>query len=126
MSIKLGAAIYSILLSSSILTGYTSNKVYPLIIPENTQLPCVVYERNGDFEYTRDGVGVATSVIDITILSEDYTECINITQAVYDVLQLYKGIVSGINILDTRLIGLSETYAENAYIQKLTFSIKSI
>lgn len=123
MSIKIGAAVYSILSSNATITGYIGNKIFPLVIPENTLLPCIVYERNSDVEYTRDGAGISTSVIDITCLSEDYTECINIAQAVYDIMNCYKGIVSGISIVDTRLSGLAETFAENAYIQKLTFTM---
>lgn len=123
--ITLGKAIYTILSGSTAVRSYVNTKIYPIIIPENTVLPCIVYERNSNVDYSRDGADLFTSVVDITILSNNYTEVINITSAVYTALNSYKGTVSGINIIDTRLNDIVETYAEESYIQKLTFTIRS-
>lgn len=126
MSITIGKSIFSILSGNTEVNNYVGIKIYPLVIPELTLLPCIVYERTSDIEYTRDGAGVSTSIVDVTILSENYEETINISVAVYNLLNNYKGISEGINIIDIRLSGISETYAENSYIQRLTFSVKSI
>jgi len=126
MSIVIGKAIYSLLTSSaSTVSTYVNRKVYPLVIPENTALPVIVYERNSDIEYTRDGAGISSSAVDVTVLSEDYKESVDIAQAVHNTLDMYSGSVSGNNIINIRLVTVNETYAENAYIQKLTYEIKS-
>jgi hypothetical protein len=120
--IEIGKSIFAILSGNTIVKNYVVAKIYPLVIPEFTLLPCIVYERQSDLEYTRDGGATSTSVIDVTVLSEDYTETINISVAVYNALNNYKGIAAGINIKDIRLTSCSETYAESAFIQRLTFS----
>lgn len=125
MAVKLGKALYIILSGNTVVYNYVGTKIYPLVIPENTTLPCIVYERSADIEYTKDGAGVSTSGIDVTILSEDYSETIDISQAVYDVLNDYSGVVLGITIINCRCSGIYESYSENAFIQKLTFTIKS-
>ncbi|MZQ50430.1 MAG: hypothetical protein GT598_15640 [Bacteroidales bacterium] len=125
--IGIGKVIYNLLTATGT-TIYTivGKKVYPLIIPENTQLPCIVYERNGNYEYSRDGQAIATTVVDITVLSEDYSQTINIAEGVFNILNMYSGENSTIHVYNTRLISVQETYAENAFIQKLTFEVKSI
>lgn len=126
MVIQIGKAIYSILMANSTVTGYTGTKIYPLVIPENTTLPCVVYERLGNVEYTRDGIGMSSSLVDLTILSEDYAETVAMSQAIYNALNMYAGTVGDIKILNIQLQSVNEVYAENAFIQKLTFTCKSI
>ena len=124
--IKLGKVIYTILSGNTTVRNYVSLNIFPIVIPENTELPCVVYERNSDFENTKDsGYGIQNDSVDITILSENYTECIDITQAIYDCLSDYKGTILGIGIVDIKCTNVSETFAENCYIQKLTFNVKS-
>lgn len=123
--ITLGKSIYSILSNNSTITGYTGTNIFPLVIPEGKTLPCIVYERNSDIEYTKDRTGVYVTLVDITILSEDYTECINITEAVFNALENYSGSVQGIDIVDIRLESVNEVFQENAYIQKLSFRVRS-
>jgi len=123
--ITLGKSIYSILSNNSTITGYTGTNIFPLVIPEGKTLPCIVYERNSDLEHTKDRTGVYSSLVDITILSEEYTECINITEAVFNALENYTGSVQGIDIIDIRLDSVNETFQESAYIQKLAFRVRS-
>jgi hypothetical protein len=125
--IALGKVIYNLLTATgTTIQSLVGKKVYPLVISENTQLPCIVYERNGDYEYSRDGQAIATTVVDITILSEDYSETINIAEGVFNILNMYSGDNGSIHIFNIRLISVQETYAENVFIQKLTFEVKSI
>ncbi len=125
--IALGKVIYSLLTTTgTTIYSTVGKKVYPLVIPEGTQLPCIVYERNGDYEYSRDGQGIATTAVDITVLSEDYSETIDIAEGVFNILNMYSGDNNSIHIFNINLTSVQETYAENAFIQKLTFEVKSI
>lgn len=123
--INLGAALYTILTGNTAVMNIVGNKIYPIVIPENTLLPCIVYERSSTVEYSRDGAIYFDNSVDITILSTNYTEVINISTAVYNALNMYFGQVQGINISDSRLSQIDETYANEAFIQKLTFTMKS-
>lgn len=123
--INIGKAIYSIITGTTAITAIISNKVFPIVIPENTALPVVVYERNSSVEYTRDGISIYNIDVDITILSEKYSESITIGELIVKAFDNYKGSIQGINIVDCHIIAISETYTEGAYIQKITISIKS-
>lgn len=123
--INIGKAIYSIVTGSTGITSIIGNKIFPIVIPEKTDLPVIVYERNCSTEYTRDGIAVYSTNIDFTILSSDYTETITIGEELIKVFNNYSGSVNGINIINTRVESINETFAENTYIQKLTLLIKS-
>ena len=124
--ISVGRAIYYILSNNTAVKNLIGTKIYPLVLPELTPLPAIVYERNSDLEYSLDGAGISTSAVDITILSENYSNTMAISEAVYTALQWYKGTADTINIINIRLLNVQETYQENAFIQKLLFQIKSI
>lgn len=124
--IQLGKAIYSILSNNSAIAGYVGTKIFPVIIPQETTLPIIVYERSGNANYTRDGISTNDSNLDITILSSKYTESVDIAQSVLTALNNYHGTVQGINVIDIRLTSVSETYQDEAYIQKLSFEVKSV
>lgn len=120
--ITIGKKIYSILSNDSVVTGLVGAKIYPLIIPENGTLPCIVYERSYDNKYTKDGLAVSDSLINLTILSENYKTTIDISEAVFDALNMFNDET----IMSVILSSGSETYAEGAFIQNLTFGVKSI
>ena len=124
--IQIGKCIYTLLSGDTTVHGYVGLKIYPLVIPEAQTLPCIVYERHGDGEITKDHMGIKNTIVEITILSEDYTESINIAQAVEDRLGFYQGTVNGVNIVDIRLFNVNESFSENAFIQKIDFIVKSI
>jgi hypothetical protein len=126
MSIQIGKSIYSLLSNDSIVKGFVNDKIYPIDAPENTLAPFIVYERSSDVEFSRDGVGISNSQIDIYIVSETYEGVMDITLAVYRLLNLYNGEVAGNRIIDMRLINVDETSTLNSYVQKLTFTCKSV
>ena len=124
--INIGKAIYTLLSSNTSLTNIVSaNKIQPLVLAENTILPAIVYERNFTTEGNKDSY-TSTNTIDITTLSNYYDESINIALLIEDILSGYEGTASGINIINSRLIAGDETIVEDVFLQKLTFSIKSI
>jgi hypothetical protein len=123
--ISLGKAIYTILSGSTTVNNYVSNKIFPIIAPENTSLPMIIFERSSNLDYSKDGINKYTNNVDIYVLSSGYTDSINISEAVHVALNSYKGNVKGINIIDSRLIDVAEVYQDNYIVQKLTFQIKS-
>ncbi len=126
--ITTGKAIYSILSANTgvkTLVGKDKDnnyKIYPLIIPEGTVLPCIVYERSFVNQGTKEGTGMSDSTINITILAKSYKETIDLSEAVATALIGYRGG----SIRSLILTSGAETYAEGAFIQALTFSIKSV
>jgi hypothetical protein len=130
MSIMIGKAIYQLLSNNTEVKNYVGDKIYPLQIPENKEnpvtLPAMVYSRSSDVEYTRDGAGLTSSGIDITVIAKNYEETIDISQAVINVLDMYEGNIAGVKIFNIKMINIIEDSNENAFFQKLTFQTKSI
>ena len=118
--IKTGKIIYSLLSSNTGLTQTVGSNIYPLILSESTPLPAVLYERSYSNEYNRDSY-ISTSTFDITILSENYSESINIAEEINETLNLY----SDSQIITIRNTTGTETYNEGVYIQKLTYEVIS-
>ena len=119
--ITIGKSIYSILSNDSEVNSLVGNRIYPLILPENTALPCVVYERTFLNSYTKDYRVFSDNTVSLTILSEDYATSIDIAGAVDNALKNYQDAI----IKSVKQTGGSEVYVEGAYIQKLDFEIRA-
>ena len=108
--IDFGKTIYSILSGNTGVTTYTQS-IYPLVIPENTVLPAIVYKRSYDNEYSKDYYAGSTVAIELSVLSETYNQGVDIADAV-------KLVFDSNNI---KLISGNEQYLEGAYLQSLQF-----
>jgi hypothetical protein len=124
-AITIGTAIFNILSNDSGVQAITKN-IYPLILPENTTLPAIIYERKANIEYSRDGAGINTSTIDITAIATDYIDSVNMAQAIYNALNMYTNQNNGNSIFNIRLESMEESFYEMAFLQKMTFTCKSI
>ena len=111
--IDFGKTIYSLLSTSTGVTGYTQ-AIYPLVIPENTNLPAIVYKRSYDNEYSKDYRVGSTINLELTILSDTYNQGVDIADAVKLIFDENK----------IRLISGDEQYMEGAYIQSLQFEAR--
>lgn len=123
--INISKAIYYLLANSSV-TGYTGTRIYPIVMPENTPFPMVVYERRTNPEYSKDDAVLKLTTGIITVISDDYTESINLANAVNTALENYNGVVSGIDVKDIMLDSVDEIFANGAYMQKLVYNILSV
>ena len=123
--IKIGEVIYLILSGSTSLDTLIKGNIYPLHIPEKTKLPIIVYERRSNPNYSKDGNSLYSTIVDITILSNSYKNCIDICTMVDSILNNYKGVVNDIDIKLIKLVGVDELYIEETFIQKLSYEIKS-
>jgi len=123
--IKIGQAVYYLLTGDTSVSSYVGTKIFPLVIPENTETPVIVYERRGDPEYNKDSVAMYNTLVYITIISDKYTEAINITQAVSDRLENYNGVLFGMNIRDVEVTNVQEVYTEDKYVQEISFNFFS-
>lgn len=123
--INISKAIYYLLANSSV-TGYTGTRIYPIVMPENTPYPMVVYERRTNPEYSKDDAVLKLTTGIITVISDDYTESIDLANAVNSALENYNGVVSGIDVKDIMLESVDEIYVNGAYMQKLVYNILSV
>ena len=125
MSLQIGKAIYEMLHSDTAIMAKLQDKIFPLISEHNTTFPFIVYKRTGIVPaYTKDRYTANESVtIDIIIASDKYNETIEIADLVRLSLEGKKGLYSGIQIEDVRLLSADEDFIEDTYIQTITFNI---
>lgn len=105
-----GKAIYDLLKAHTPLTALVSTKIYPIVLPEDVQFPCVVYQRSFSNQNTKDGLANSDSTITLTILSKQYKEGIDIATACFNAL---KG--------EALLNNGDEDYSNGIYAQVLVF-----
>lgn len=122
----IGKAIYNILKNNSAVHNLIGDKIFPYAIEENTQLPVAVYRVPVITpEYTKDGVVEEENKVEILALSNSYANCLDIGAAIRSALEYKKGTVENINIVQSRVDSIEETYdfEGNVYMNKFNFSI---
>jgi len=120
--ITTGKVIYTVLSTNAAVVALVGTKIFPLVIPEKTTLPCIVYERSFANDNTKDGLVGSDSTINLTVISTDYSNSIAICEAIHAAL---KGYTSA-NIRRVQLSNGAETYLEGAYVQNLSYTVKGV
>lgn len=107
--------------------GAQQSKIFPLIAKEGTPYPLVVYTREGiTTKYTKPTYPMGgwdnTVSISYRIYSDKYDEALEIANLIRNILEgkSYKDQNIVINHVD--LISCYEAFAEDAFVQTLTFS----
>lgn len=94
------------------------NKIYPLVSELDTTLPFIVYKKTSIIpKYIKHNITEEEIHIEITIVSDNYKQSVDLAQKIKDELQ-YK-ILEDVSIYFT---GNYESY-NDAYIQTLTFKL---
>lgn len=123
---KTGAKIYSILSQNEEVTGYLGTKIYPLILPQETKLPALVFKRSFDKENSKDRLGLTNVTVEITVLDTDYSRSINICHAVHAALMGS----SDIDIKAIRLVSGDEAVIDDSkgdtYLQMMVYDLKVV
>ena len=126
-SLLVGKYIYKLLSEDEVLaTKVTPKKIFPLIANADTTYPFIVYARTGlVVEYCKSGL--VENKIDFQILSvaENYVESLEVANQIRKVLELIKYKDEEISIRECKLSSVSEEYSEDAFIQRLNFTIKT-
>lgn len=120
--IQIGKIIFNTLKNKA---GLVGEKIYPIVAPEATPLPFVVYERlSGDSVYSKDGLAYDEPVVTFYILSSTYEDAVNKAQIVRDTFELKEVTYSGMTINGGVLDGISEEWNGETYIQKIVMRMK--
>lgn len=125
--IELGAVVYSLLSSNETLQEKIGTKIFPLIIPYGTVAPAIFYERNGNGESNKDSGGLFDSTVDITIISNTYSEGIDIAKCINSILDGYRGRVLDVNVRKITFENIYERYSEanDMCVQRLSYNFKT-
>jgi hypothetical protein len=121
-------ALNYLLKADSTLTALVGSSIYPIVMPEGTEAPCVVYFRDSLTPiYDKGSDVVDEEEVSVLCFSKDYPEAVEIIAAVRAALEGVKGDQAGVNILLARVRKGEEGYDidSDTFFQKLTFIFKS-
>lgn len=121
MTLKVGAALLTLLNASTELVAKVGNRIYP-VIADDTQMPFVIYARVGlTPAHSKDGSSKDSVFMTVRVVGE-YGDSIDIAELVIAAVKGRRGIYAGVNIDTVRLSDAEEGWDDNSgYVQDLTF-----
>lgn len=124
-ALSINKYINKFLTESEAVTSLVSvQNIRPLILAP-TIFPYVSFMHgNISSSYTKDGWSEDTTEVTIIAVSDDYSQTVDIAEAVRDLLdnKAYKD--DDIYISEMRLSGATEDQIENVFVQRLSFTVK--
>lgn len=87
---------------AALLTADGITRIYPLLIPQQTPQPCVVYQLTST-ERTRTYCGTIAlhrCVVQLDSYARTYPQAVAVARALYDALIDYKGMMGAIEVRD--------------------------
>lgn len=110
--------------SESVTALVNVSNIRPLVL-QPTEFPYISFmHSNIQSEYTKDGWFEDTTEVVIICVSDDYSQTIDIAQAVRELLENNAYRDNDIYISQIRFSGASEDQIENVFVQRLTFIVK--
>lgn len=125
-----GLLLYDILSDDEGLKAAGCSKVFPVVSEEGAQLPYVCYRRAAvQATAVKGSRGSDTATMEVACYASSYAGSVALAEAVLAALDGFQAVYGdgeGRNTLTARYIQLSdaeESWADEAYIQTLTFMI---
>jgi len=126
--ILIGKLIYQTISADTYISSLVGSKIYPIVAPNDTTFPFIVYTRTNVFPniQTKDGwIGDKIS-FQITIACSDYSQSADLANKVRDLFENCKINNSDLTISEIRLTSISELFQEDTYIQNLYFDCEAV
>lgn len=109
--------------SADIQKAIGKNKIFPIATKNEVPFPFIVYERdNVTPKYDKSGESVTESSVNVYVLAEGYTECLDIAEMVISALERKDAIYKDFAVIGATMLGASESYTANTYIQQISFN----
>jgi len=86
-------AVYAYLLGKTDITDIVSTRIYPVVLPQGTELPALTYMQVSN--PVHHDVDIAYPRMQISSWAEDYADAKSLFYAVKEAMQRYKGIMGG-------------------------------
>ncbi len=122
-SLSAGEIIRAILVEDTEVANRT-NKVFP-VVEDNAELPYIVYRRTQlEQGPTKAARGADTVTIEILCFTKQYTEGVELAEAVRAALDYKQGEADGLVMRGCYLTDSEEAWQDDAYVQQLVFNVK--
>lgn len=122
-SLSAGEIIRAVLTEDSKVSSIVT-KVFP-VVTDNARLPYIVYRRS-HMEQTplKNTRGADTVGIEVLCYSENYTQGVELAEAVRDALDGKQAEIDGLVMRSCYLTDSEEAWQDDAFVQQLVFTIK--
>ena len=123
-SLLIGKLIYKLLSNDEALTDMVGKKVFPLVANADTTFPFVVYSRTGlKVDYCKDGTIENEVEVQVLAVSDNYVTSLEIANQVRRILELFRYKDDELVVTQSKLSSVQEEYLEDAFIQRLIFTL---
>jgi hypothetical protein len=123
MRLSISKHIYSALSASNDIREAVGEKIFPIATKNEVEFPFIVYERDSVApRYDKSGQSVTESSVNVYILAERYTECLDIAEKVIKALERVEASYEDYEVIGATMTGASESYTSNTYVQQVTFN----
>lgn len=125
-SILINKYVYQRLSNSTKLKEILGSKIYPLVAENTTTYPFITYFRDGilPINFTKDGYCQDEVYFTINVVSNNYTQTLEIAHHVRYIIEHWKVEENDCTIYDIRLSSIDENFVEDAYVQTMQFTCK--
>lgn len=124
MRLSISKHVHAVLSGSAVIrSAIGMNKVFPIATKNEVPFPFIVYERDSvNPRYDKSGQSVTESVVNIYVLSESYTESLDIAEKVIKELERKDAVYKDFSVIGATMLGATEDYTSNTFIQKISFN----
>lgn len=122
-SILVSKLIYTLLSEDESLNTLVDKKIFPLIAEHDTKFPFIVFNRdNITSNGCKDGYHEDNITFTVTAVSANYLDSLDIANKVRQILERRAIKSDYLSLYNVTLNSLDETYQDNAFVQRLSFS----
>lgn len=124
-AVEVGRIIKLLLMQNAEVTDLIGKKIFPIVAPEKTDYPFLIYGRTGvSPAYTKDRKSISDTVrVGLTVACAEYEQSVDIVEAVFKVLQRCSGAFDGVEIDDIRMVNSDEDFQDDCFMQNIEFEV---
>ena len=124
MRLSISKHIYAALSGSAeIQKAIGKNKIFPIATKNEVEFPFIVYERdNVTPRYDKSGESVTESSVNVYVLTENYTQGLDIAEMVVSALERKDAAYKDFKVMGATMLGASESYTSNTFVQQISFN----
>lgn len=123
MRLAISKHIYSALSASEELKKAVGDKIFPIATKNEVEFPFIVYERDSVTpRYDKSGASVTESSVNVYVLSESYTESLDIAEDVIAALERKEATYERFEVIGATMLGATENFTANTYVQQISFN----
>lgn len=120
-----GNDIREILMQDSAITESVGENIYPIIAPEGTKDPFILYQRDKyKKSYTKMGVYEEECHLTITVVADDYDKAIYLAYLIDNAVQGTHSNPETGCVITAELYDSTEGFDDNKYFENLIYAIK--